>query len=93
MVAKLSDAQWDKIIAYAVENVKASKVTPEDEEVFSEESSDFELEDGDYDADNNDNDCNDTKREDDAFANIEEQDPYTLGSDEDEVDQLVDDLD
>ena len=94
MTTKLSDAQWDKIIGYAIENAKASKATPEDLEVFRKESSDFELEDGDYNADNNDSDCNDTEGEDNAFANMEEQDPYRwgfAGSDEEEVDQLEDD--
>ena len=94
MVDKLSDAQWDKIITSAVENAKAVKAAPEDLEVFGKASSDFELEDADYDADNTDSDCDDTEGEDDAFANMEEQDPYRwgfAGSNDEEVDELEDD--
>jgi hypothetical protein len=94
MTDKLSDAQWDKIIACAVENARTALATPEDMDIFGEESSDFELEDGDYDADT-DHNVN-TEGEDDAVANVEKQNTYRwsyayAGSDEEEVDQLEDD--
>ena len=90
MTKMLTDQHWKDIIEAAMEYTKTAVVSPEDTEIFAEESSDFELEDGDYDADSDRN--LDTEGDDDAFANMEEQDPYRwryAGSDEDaEVDQL-----
>ena len=95
MTHKLKAEQWDAIIACALENAKTALATPNEVDVFGEESSDFELEDGDYDADSDQN--LDTEGDDDAFTNMDERDPYQwnygyAGSDaEEEVDQLEED--
>jgi hypothetical protein len=95
MTGQLTDEQWDLIIAAAMENLKGPKAMPEDADVFGEELSDFELEDGDYDTDSDGN--ADTEGEDDAFEDMDKQDPYQwnngyTGSDmEEEIDQLEED--